>query len=204
MLWNLAAGISLALLTQCRSHAQTPLSSDLRAVVDRLSTDFGYRSADPCLVVSVTQQRLFLVQADRVVADYPVSTSCFGTGAQAGSNQTPLGVHRVAAKFGEGQPAGMVFEARRPTGEVAKIYSDSTDVDEDLVTSRVLWLEGLEPGVNQGGSVDSRARYIYIHGTNEEGLIGRPASHGCVRMKNPDVIDLFGRVPVGSLVVIIP
>ena len=91
-----------------------------------------------------------------------------------------------------------IFRSRANTGKVAKILTEPIDVEEDLVLTRILWLEGLEPGVNRGPGIDSKSRYIYIHGTNEEGLIGTPASHGCLRMKNDDVIDLFDRVPVGT------
>lgn len=160
------------------------------------------RAGQPYVVVSIAAQRLYLLQGGRLLKTYPVSTSAFGPGFQQGSNQTPLGLHRIREMIGDGAPFGMVFKARRPTGRIAEIISDPVDVPEDDVTTRIMWLEGLEPGVNQGGNVDSYRRYIYIHGTPEEGLIGRPASHGCVRMHNADVIDLFGRLGEGTLVYI--
>lgn len=160
------------------------------------------RAAQPYVVVSIAAQRLYLMQGGRLLKTYPVSTSAFGPGFRQGSNQTPLGLHRVREMIGDGAPPGMVFKARRPTGRIADIIRDPIDVPEDDVTTRIMWLEGLEPGVNQGGNVDSYRRYIYIHGTPEEGLIGRPASHGCVRMLNADVIDLFGRLGEGALVYI--
>ncbi len=155
-------------------------------------------------VVAIEAQRLYLMQDGRLLKAYPVSTSAFGPGAQEGSNQTPLGLHQVKQKFGEGEPQGMVFKARKPTGRVAEIISEPKDIPQDDVTTRILWLDGMEPGVNQGGKVDSYKRYIYIHGTPEEGLIGRPASHGCVRMLNADVVDVFARLPEGALVYITP
>jgi len=160
------------------------------------------RAGQPYVVVSIAAQRLYLLQDGRLLKTYPVSTSAFGYGAQEGSNQTPLGLHRIRAMIGEGEPLGMIFKARKPTGRIANIIKDPIDVPEDDVTTRIMWLEGLEPGVNQGGKVDSYRRYIYIHGTPEEGLIGRPASHGCVRMYNADVVDLFARVDEGTLVYI--
>ena len=155
-------------------------------------------------VVAIEAQRLYLMQDGRLLKAYPVSTSAFGPGSLEGSNQTPLGLHKIKQKFGEGEPQGMVFKARKPTGRIAEIIREPKDVPEDDVTTRILWLDGMEPGINQGGRVDSYKRYIYIHGTPEEGLIGRPASHGCVRMLNADVLEVFERLPEGALVYITP
>lgn len=155
------------------------------------------------LLVKIDEQHLYLLQEDRVLHVYPVSTSRYGIGNKKGSYQTPLGVHNIAEKIGEGCQPGEIIKARVPTGKLAEICTDVRETGQDLITSRVLWLRGLEPGVNAGGEVDSYSRYIYIHGTAEEGLIGRPASIGCIRMKNTDVIDLYDRVAVGTPVVIL-
>ena len=155
-------------------------------------------NGDPAIFVDIARQRLVLFLGDTAVVEYPVSTSKVGTGSESGSLRTPLGHHRVAEKFGDGAPPGTIFRSRESRGEVAEIHTAPLDVEEDLVLTRILWLEGLEPGRNQGPGIDSKSRYIYIHGTNEEGLIGTPASHGCVRMKNADVIDLCDRVPEGT------
>lgn len=168
-----------------------------------LSAHPQHQPGQPSVVVEISRQRLYLYENGRLQAEYPVSTSSYGIGSQAGSNKTPLGIHRVAKRFGEGAPLGMIFKARRPTGRIAEILTEPVDVPEDHVTTRVLWLEGLEEGKNRGPGIDSFKRYIYIHGTPEEGLIGAPASHGCVRMLNRDVIELFDRLPVASLVAII-
>lgn len=162
------------------------------------------QAGQPYVVVSVEAQKIYLLLEGRLLKTYPVSTSAFGPGAQEGSNQTPLGLHRIKQKFGDGEPLGMIFKARKPTGKIARIIKEPVDVPEDDVTTRIMWLEGMEPGVNQGGKVDSYKRFIYIHGTPEEGLIGRPASHGCVRMFNEDVVELFARLPEGTLVYIAP
>lgn len=153
--------------------------------------------------VDVSEQRLALLRGPAELRSWPVSTSAVGVGSQSGSNRTPLGLHRVASTFGTGAPLGTIFESRANTGRIARIHTDETDVAEDHVLTRILWLEGQEPGLNQGGQVDSYLRYIYIHGTNEEGLIGRPASHGCVRMRNADVIELYEQVGVGTEVRIV-
>ena len=161
-------------------------------------------STAQALVVDVTSQQLYLFEQGQLVGAYPVSTAERGTGNREGSLQTPLGLHRVDEKIGAGAPLGMIFRGRRPTGQQAEILTGPNErAARDDVTTRILWLAGLEPGVNQGGDVDSKRRYIYIHGTPEEGRIGQPASHGCVRMTNEDVIELFDRVEVGALVDII-
>lgn len=155
------------------------------------------------IVVAVAGQKLHLLEGERTVKTYPVSTSRTGVGSRAGSNRTPLGLHRVAQKIGAGAAENTIFRERVSTGRVAALNLEPVPSKEDFVTSRILWLEGLEAGRNRGPGVDSFRRYIYIHGTADEGLIGRPASHGCIRMKNRDVIDLFDRVPAGTPVEIV-
>jgi hypothetical protein len=153
------------------------------------------------LYVSVSQQRLFHVRHGRIRSTYDVSTAARGMGAQRESLCTPPGLHRIQEMVGEGAPAWGIFEQRAFTGAQADTMLTPRT---DLITSRILWLEGLEPGVNQGGTVDSHARHIYIHGTADEGPIGTPASRGCVRMRNADVIALYAQVRVGTLVLILP
>jgi UDP-N-acetylmuramate--alanine ligase len=151
------------------------------------------------IVVDVDHQRLILVEGGRVAADYPVSTAAAGVGGEEGSFRTPPGVHRIARRIGAGEPAGRVFVDRAPTPQ--RWTGEPTN--EDLILTRVLTLEGMEDQVNRGPGFDSLARYIYIHGTNHEQRLGEPASHGCIRLANPDVIDLFDRVDAGDLVVIV-
>lgn len=153
--------------------------------------------------VDISDQSLELIVDGRVEKTWPVSTSKYGIGNRAGSNKTPLGRHIISRKFGDDAPFGMIFKARKSTGQIAPIHADSVDVPEDFITTRILRLKGLEPGVNQGRGIDSYDRFIYIHGTPEEGLIGRPASHGCIRMKNEDVIELFDMASEGTFVQII-
>ena len=123
-----------------------------------------------------------------------VSTSRFGTGQTLGSNQTPLGWHRIAEKIGGGQPLGAVFRGRLPVGFTWQ------GLPEAAIVHRILWLEGLEPGFNRGGQVDSQARYIYIHGTSNELSLGQPASRGCIHVSSDDLLPLFDMLPVGTLV----
>ncbi|HUI93696.1 MAG TPA: L,D-transpeptidase [Chitinivibrionales bacterium] len=150
------------------------------------------------LLVDTSKQRLSVIESGALVKEYPVSTSKFGTGNNEGSFKTPRGVHRVREKYGHGAPAGRVFRDRLDTGEDWPVGAPGGNV----ILSRILRLEGCEEGVNRGSGIDSYERYIYIHGTNNEAAVGSPASHGCVCMKNSDVIDLFDIVPEGTVVLI--
>ncbi len=161
-----------------------------------------YRS-DAIVIVDVSRQQLDYYRHGKWVQRYAVSTAEKGVGNAVDSFQTPLGLHYVARKIGAGEPINAIFRARQPTGERATVELAPRHLDEDLVTSRIIWLAGLEEGVNRGPGVDSFERYIYIHGTPEEGLIGQPASHGCIRMKNADIIELFDQLPERALVWII-
>lgn len=156
------------------------------------------------LVIEVDSrlQQLYLWEpfpdGDMLIRQYPVSTAANGLGERSGSYCTPRGRHRIAEKIGAGAPLYAAFKGREPTGEIWTPALDAADPGRDWILTRILWLEGLEPGRNRGGTVDSHARYIYIHGTNEEHRIGTPASHGCIRMKNADVAELFDLVKVGT------
>lgn len=172
-----------------------------------LARRFPQYSTDTVLVVDTAAQpqTMYLLEQGQVTATWIISAATNGVGARKGSEQTPPGVHRIAQKIGDGAPLGTIFKARQNTGQIAQILTGADQRSTaDNVTTRILWLDGLEPGVNKGGNVDSYQRYIYIHGTDEEGRLGKPASHGCIRMRNQDVIDLFERVPENTLVVILP
>ena len=150
--------------------------------------------------VDLQAQRLDLFHGGEVRASYPVSTASKGPGERMGSECTPRGLHEIRARIGAGAPEGAVFVARRATGEIWSEALASAEPGRDWILTRILWLRGLEPGRNRLGAVDSMRRYIYIHGTPDEAGIGRPGSHGCIRMRNADVIDLFDRVEVGTRV----
>ncbi len=150
--------------------------------------------ASGCLMlVDARRQRLFLMRRGRTVKVYAVSTARRGLGEREGSFRTPRGWHAVAAWIGHGLRAGSVLVSRRFTGEVLPAAAWRADSTDDRILSRILRLRGLEPGTNCGGAVDSFHRTIYVHGTNHEQQLGRPASHGCIRMANRDVMDLFRR-----------
>ncbi|SEL21711.1 L,D-transpeptidase catalytic domain [Ectothiorhodospira marina] len=194
------AGAGWYVETFDREHEMAPW---YQPVLKRLQSDFPeFFVADPVAVVRIDEQRLYLIRQGEIQREYPISTSRFGIGNEDGSLRTPLGVHRIHSKFGDGAPRGTVFRARENTGQITPIVTAPERTPQDFVTTRILWLEGLEDGVNRGEGIDSFSRYIYIHGTDEEGLIGQPASEGCVRMTNADVIELFDTMPEGTLVVI--
>ena len=170
---------------------------------DYLETFYPNYKIQNLVFVSIMQQKLYVIMDKKVVASYPVSTSKFGLGNIFNSQKTPLGLHIVKNKMGDGVPLNGILRYGFYSNEIAQIIKEPKTSGKDLVTSRILWLEGLEKGKNKGGIMDSYNRGIYIHGTNEEGLIGLPASHGCVRMNNKDVIDLFNLVPKGIYVLIL-
>ena len=134
---------------------------------------------------------------------YAVSTGERGAGERSGSLCTPRGRHRIRARIGAGAPAGAVFRGRRPTGEVWSREFAAAHPGCDWILSRILWLCGEEPGRNRGGEVDTMRRYIYIHGTGDDQPMGVARSHGCVRMRNRDIIELFELVPAGTVVEIV-
>jgi lipoprotein-anchoring transpeptidase ErfK/SrfK len=142
--------------------------------------------------VSVRKQELKLRRGRKIIRRYPVSTSRFGLGTEEGSHKTPLGQFRVSDKIGEGMPAGTIFVGRVPLKQ-----DDPLPPTQDLVLSRILWLDGLE-----GHNANTRDRFIYIHGTKREDKIGQPDSHGCIRMRNADVIELYNLVDVDTPVTI--
>lgn len=153
------------------------------------------------IYVRVSDQQLLHLRHGRLVAQYSISTAKKGLGTQNGSERTPIGLHRIGTKIGEGVPAWGVLRERVFTGELAQ---GNTSANGDVITSRILWLDGAEAGTNKGGSSDSHGRYIYIHGTADEVHIGTPSSHGCIRMRNLDVITLFDAVAQQTPVLILP
>ncbi len=145
--------------------------------------------------VSVDEQVFRIIEGRQVVWQTRCATSAQGTGSEMDSDKTPLGWHMVKTKVGHGAVWGQVFRNRKATREV---WRPGGDIEEDLVLTRILVLAGEEPGKNQGGTVDSLARNIYVHGTNAEVDIGTPSSHGCIRLRNDDVIVAFDRIPEGA------
>ncbi len=152
--------------------------------------------------ISLSEQRLHLLQHGESVVSYPVSTASNGPGELNGSGCTPRGLHRIRILIGGGQPLNAVFVGRRPTGEIYSPDLGAQFPKRDWILTRIIWLAGLEPGRNRLGDRDTLRRYIYIHGCPDELPVGLPLSHGCIRMRNRDVADLFERIRTGDTVLI--
>ncbi len=151
------------------------------------------------LRISIARQGMSLLdEHGRIVRDYPVSTAAAGVGEMSGSFRTPRGCHIVRAKIGAGQSENTVFVRRRPTGEIWSPALGEAFPGRDWILTRILWLSGCEPGHNRLGRVDTMRRYIYLHGSPDTVDMGRPGSHGCVRMRNADIVELFDLLPVYS------
>lgn len=151
------------------------------------------QSSSPRIEISVEEQRLRLFDGEDVVAEYPVSTARRGLGSEEGSYKTPTGRFEIGEKIGDGAAPGTIFVSRKPSGS----WKEGDSASGDMVLSRILWLEGSEPQ-----NANTRERYIYIHGTNQEDRIGEPASEGCIRMRNADIVDLYDRVSTRTPVTI--
>lgn len=187
-----------------RPEGAPDLASLISVTCDNL-TNYTPSSPSRWLFVDTAGQRILLVRESTILNQWPVSTAEVGLDNRESSGGTPPGVHRVAQKLGAGAESGTIFESRKPNGEIwLPSWNDHPELrDRDLILSRILILDGLEPGINQGPGIDSRQRYIYVHGTNREDLIGQPTSGGCIRMTNENMIDLFEQVKEGDLLVIV-
>jgi len=162
----------------------------------------GIKPTDRVLFVRISTQTLQFYRAGALVRSFVVSTSKRPPSNVKGSLGTPRGLHEIAERIGAGQPPGMVFKSRSPTGQHFNEWSHPDDAG-NLITSRILWLRGLEAGVNRDGDVDTYSRYVYVHGTNREAELGTPISAGCVLMKNLEIVELYEAVRVGDLVMIV-
>ncbi len=186
--------IFFILLISCTNEMNN-YNSNKNSILDKIKTlDTYYYEKEQLIFVDIETQKLFLLNKGKLSKNYLISSSYYGTGSKENSLRTPLGRHEIYKKLGENLPINAILKGRVWNGAIADIIEEPIDTDFDHVTSRILWLEGLEIGKNKGKGIDSRERYIYIHGTAEEGLIGIPASDGCIRMYNRDVIELFDLV----------
>lgn len=158
--------------------------------------------SEPVISISISGQRLRLTQGDRLLMDVAVSTAKNGAGEINGSFRTPRGAHLIRAKIGAGCAPNTVFVNRRPTGEFYTPQLRAQFPQRDWILTRILWLSGTEPGKNRLGNVDTMRRCIYIHGCPDEDAMDVAGSHGCVKMRNSEMIELFDRVPVGTRVLI--
>lgn len=153
------------------------------------------------ILININQQQLDLIDCeDRLIKSYSISSAKNGTGQLRGSYCTPLGKHIIRAKIGDKQPVNTVFVKRRPTGEIYSPELAAQYPGRDWILTRIFWLSGCEVGFNRLGMVDTMRRYIYIHGSPDSAVMGKPGSIGCIRMHNNDLLALFDKVPVGTVV----
>jgi hypothetical protein len=167
--------------------------------VNQTCARLGIKPGERVLAVRIGTATLQFLRNGALVKSYVVSTSKRPPSNIKNSLGTPRGLHEIAERIGAGQPTGVVFKGRKPTGQHFSEIPDASE-NTNLITSRILWLRGLEPGVNRGGDVDTYERYVYIHGTNQEARLGDPISAGCVLMRNLDVIELYEEMRTGDLV----
>ena len=202
--FRLAAVLILLILSSqgCATHRQVKainptikFPSNLPEAFQRACERLNINPTPYVLVIQISTQTAALYVDGQYDSQYRCSTSRYGVGQEENSNRTPLGLHCIAEKIGAGEPPGTVFKSREVVGHT----SDPLHAD-GKITTRIMWLDGLDPGFNRGGSVDSHARYIYIHGTADQASIGRPASCGCTHLADPDLIKLFDLLPSGTLV----
>ena len=180
------------------------LSIAVLEAINNLKQRFKKHLNKPFIIILASKQVLLLIDNNEVIQRYVISTAKAGLGNKKNSYQTPLGAHEISHLLGEDAELGTIFKARINTQKCANILTNPQQRSNvDNITTRILWLKGLEAGVNLGGEVDTHERFIYIHGTDEEGQLGSPVSHGCIRMGNLDIIDLFSKVEIGTLVNII-
>jgi lipoprotein-anchoring transpeptidase ErfK/SrfK len=171
-----------------------------REIADKLGGNIALADERPILYIDSRQQQLLWIDIEEENSySYPISTAANGVGNRVDSFKTPFGIHRIRQKIGGGEVSGTIFESREPIGKIA---TSRDNRDKDEITSRILWLDGLEEGINHGGVYDTFDRFIYIHGTSDEKRIGEPVSAGCIRMKNDDIIELFDEVLVDDIVLI--
>ncbi|HKB91567.1 MAG TPA: L,D-transpeptidase [Opitutaceae bacterium] len=176
------------------------MEAPIKLIIEKCAA-LGIKSTNRLLVIRISTQTMQFYVNEELIKAYTVSTSKRSPSNIKGSLGTPRGLHEVAERIGGGQPIGMVFKARVPIGQHFREMPDSEEND-NLITSRILWLRGLEPRLNAGDDVDTYQRYVYIHGTNREDMIGEPWSAGCVLMRNLEIIELYEQVRVGDQVFI--
>ena len=189
-------------------YSQPNYSLDARVelITDYIEVAYEGYDFSSYIYIGVNRQKLYHVKKGSLLKIYDVSTALNGAGNDAQSFKTPIGLHEIHEKIGNDLPIGALFKHKHFTGDILQISADTVPLDSvsDAITTRIMTLKGLENGVNFGSSkYDTKYRGIYIHGTNEEELIGKPASHGCIRMRNIEIIELFNAINIGCIVVVL-
>ncbi len=172
-------------------------------LMEYLSIKYPDANFDTFIYVAAKRQKLYLIKDGLIADEFTISTASNGIGSALGSFKTPSGLHRIAEKVGDDLPVNTIISKKISTGVLASIDTTGHDTGKDVITTRVLHLEGMEDHINKGGELDSYSRGIFIHGTQEEGRLGSPASMGCIRMANEEIIALFQKVEVDTFVIIL-
>ena len=185
--------------------SQQPFSNAalLELILEYTSAAYPSETLNEFLYVGIRRQKMYHIKNNKIFSTYPVSTSSKGAGNNIGSFKTPTGLHFIVEKIGDNAPVATLFINKKNTGKVVPVNITEVSSNKDEITSRVLSLKGLQQGINKGKKYDTFARGIYIHGTSDEASIGKPSSHGCIRMKNDDIIELFDLLSVGTKVVLL-
>ncbi len=194
--------IVLFLSLLCTLFFKGEVNNTAQLIRDYTSIKYPSENLETLIYVGIKRQKLYLLKGENIILEFDVSTAKYGAGCQKGSEKTPVGLHEVRRKIGNNVPLGGAFDYQKFKGEIAEINQTKQPTKEDYILTRILTLRGLEDGINKGQDVDSYERAIYIHGTADEGLIGTPASHGCVRMRNEDIITLFNEIEEGVKVIL--
>ena len=186
------------------SQSKHTLDPRIDLITDYINVAYEGYDFSSYIYIGINRQKLYYVKKGSLLKIYDVSTAINGAGNDIQSFKTPIGLHEIHEKIGDDLPIGALFKYKQFTGDILEIFLDSVPIDSasDAITTRIMTLKGLENGVNFGSSkYDTKYRGIYIHGTTEEGLIGKPASHGCIRMRNTEIIELFNAVNIGCKVI---
>ena len=184
-----------------QQSSPNPALSEL--ILEYTSAAYPSETFSEFLYIGIRRQRMYHFKNSHIVSSYSISTSSKGAGNVMGSYKTPTGLHQIAEKIGGNAPVATLFVNKKNTGKVVPINKSEISMNKDEITSRILSLKGLQQGINKGKKYDTFARGIYIHGTSDEASIGQPSSHGCIRMKNDDIIELFDLLSVGAKVVLL-
>jgi lipoprotein-anchoring transpeptidase ErfK/SrfK len=202
--WIIVIGFLLIATVSAKSEPDNPDYTGMVSFLSEyLEIKYKGKTFNRYLYVAAKQQKMYLIDNGTVISEYAISSAKKGLGSKSGSHKTPTGLHSIKEKVGDDVPELGIIREKTYTGAIANVIPSKQHGNDDIITTRLFHLDGLEPGINKGGDVDSYSRAIMIHGTNEEGLIGTPASHGCVRMKNSDILHLYNLVQAGTYVVIL-
>ena len=195
--------LSFLLLLNMNVYSQNKNQFSIDLLLEYIELKYPNNIFNNFIYIGIKRQELFLINNKEVTVNYKISTSKYGVGNIDDSEKTPLGLHKIYKMYGKNVPICGIFISKKYINKITTIESLPKNTNTDIICSRIITIKGLEEGLNIGDNIDSYLRNIYIHGTNEEGLIGTPSSHGCIRMKNIEIIDLYTKIFPEMLIVIL-